>query len=187
VPFPTTTFPLFVGRKKTIGALDRAFALHREVVLAIQKDAAVDEPDFSDIYEIGVLAMLLELLRLPDDTMKVLVQAHRRVVIHRFVGEAGVFQAEFADISEGPIPEEPELIRDAVARFERYVAAHKIDMPQTWPALGEIRDPGRVADLIAARLALPVGGKQRLLATFDPVARLEKVVGLIDGEPGVAV
>jgi ATP-dependent Lon protease len=190
VPFPTATFPLFVGREKTIGALNRAFERHREVVLTIQKDAAVDEPGFDDVYEIGVLAMVLELLRLPDGTliegkphhgtMKALMQAHRRVLIRRFIGDAGAYQAEIADISEGPIPEAPELVRNAVERFETYAAVREISMPQTWPTLGQIRDPGRVADVIAARLVLPLSDKQRLLAIIDPMARLEKVAALVD-------
>jgi ATP-dependent Lon protease len=190
VPFPTATFPLFVGREKTIGALNRAFERHREVVLTIQKDAAIDEPGFDDVYEIGVLAMVLELVRLPDGTliegkphhgtMKALMQAHRRVLIRRFIGDAGAYRAEIADVSEGPIPEAPELVRNAVERFESCAAAREISMPQTWPALGQIRDPGRVADIIAARLILPLSDKQRLLATIDPVARLEKVAALVD-------
>jgi ATP-dependent Lon protease len=118
---------------------------------------------------------------LPDSTLKVLVQTHRRVLIRRFVGEAGAFQAEIADISQGPIPEAPEAIRSAVERFKAYAAVREINMPQTLPALDQIRDPGRVADVIAAHLVLPISDKQGLLATIDPVARLEKVAALMDG------
>jgi ATP-dependent Lon protease len=113
VPFPTATFPLFVGRPKTIAALEQALARHRDIVLVIQRKAAVDEPGFDDICDIGVLATVLELLRLPTGTLKVMVQAHRRVMIRGFVGDAGAYQAEIADISEGPIPEAPELVRNA--------------------------------------------------------------------------
>src|SRR5260370_40104197 len=95
-------------------ALNNAFERQREVVLAIQRDAGVDEPGFADVYEIGVLAQLLEVERLGDGTLKVLVQARRRVVIRRFVGETGGFQAEIADVSEGPNPDAPELIQDVV-------------------------------------------------------------------------
>jgi ATP-dependent Lon protease len=194
VPFPTMTFPLYVGREKTMHALDRAFEHHREVVLAVQREAAVDEPGFDDVYEVGVLARLLELERLPDGTifngrqlgngtMKVLARAHRRVVICRFIGETGAFQAEIADISEGPIPEAPELIQRAVERFESYAAARKIDVQQTRPPLNQIRDPGWVADVIASYMALPISEKQSLLATFDPVARLERVDALMNANP----
>jgi ATP-dependent Lon protease len=180
VPFPTTSFPLFVGREKTIQALDRAFERQREVVLAVQKRAGVDEPGFDDVYEVGVLARLLELQRLDDRTLKVLVQAHRRVTICRFIGETGAFQAEVADISEGPIPDAPFLIKQAVTRFESYAADRAIQLRQMWPPLDQIHDPGRVADIIASYLPLPIGDKQNLLATLDPVSRLEKVDALLN-------
>jgi ATP-dependent Lon protease len=98
--------------------------------------------------------------------------------IRRFVGETGAFQAEVADISEGPIPEAPELIRNAVKRFESYAAAREISIP--WPPLDQTRDPGRVADVIAAYVVLPIGDKQNLLATLDPVTRLKQVDALMD-------
>jgi ATP-dependent Lon protease len=204
VPFPTMTFPLFVAREKTKHALDQAFQSTREVVLVTQRDDAVEEPGSGDVYEVGVLAMLLELERLPDGTMfgnkrlegamKIDVQAHRRVVICRFMGEAGAFQAEIADVHEGPITDAPELISKAVDRFENYTAKRQASVPQaSSPApfthrlsaslmdIQQIRDPGRLADVISQHVALPVSEKQNLLATLDPVARLEKVVALMDG------
>jgi ATP-dependent Lon protease len=181
VPFPTTSFPLFVGREKTMQALDRAFERQREVVLAVQKHGGVDEPGFDDIYEVGVLARLLELQRLDGGRLKVLAQAHRRVVICRFIGGTGAFQAEIADISEGPIPDAPFLIKRAVTRFESYAAHREIRVPQILQPLDQIRDPGRVADIIASYLALPISDKQSLLATLDPVARLERVDALLAG------
>jgi ATP-dependent Lon protease len=180
VPFPTTTFPLFVGREKTIQALDRAFERQREVVLAVQKQAGVDEPGFDDVYEIGVLARLLELQPIDDGKLKVVAQAHRRVVICRFIGQAGAFQAEIADITEGPIPDAPFLIKRAVTRFESYAADRKIQVRQVWPPLDQTRDPGRVADIIAPYLPLPISEMQSLLATLDPVARLERVDALLN-------
>ncbi len=183
VPFPTMSVPLFVGREKTMRALDHAFEGHREVVLAVQREEAIDEPGFSDVYEVGVLARLLELERLDGGTLKVLVQAHRRVIIRRFHGEVGAFRAEIADISEGPIPDAPELILRAVERFESYAATRQIQMRQTWPPLQQTRDPGRVADIISSYMALPVRDKQSLLATIDPVARLERVDALLAGNP----
>ena len=111
VPFPTATYPLFVGREKTVHALNQAFERQREIVLAIQRDPAVDEPGFEDVYEIGILAQLLELEPLDDGTLKVLVQGRRRVAIRSFAGKTGAFQAEIADVSEGPIPDAPDLIQ----------------------------------------------------------------------------
>ncbi len=185
-PFPATHFPVFVGREKTKQALDLAFERQREIVLVLQKDPTIEEPGFDNVFEIGVLARLLELNLLPDGstvrgrpmpngTMKVLVQAYRRVVIRRFTGEAGAFQADIGNISEGPIPVVPELIQKAVEQFENYAAAHGTNMPQTWPALDQIRDPGRIADVISAHMTLPMHDKEMLLATLDSVARLEQV------------
>lgn len=184
VPFPAATYPLFVGRPKTMQALDHAFQRQREVVLAIQKQSGVDEPGADDVHAIGVLAQLLELEPLPDGTLKVLTQVHRRVLIRRFVGETGAFEAEVTALSEGPIPDAPELILRAVKRFERYAAARDIRIPGVWPLLEQTRDPGRVADIIAARLRLPMDDKQNLLTMLDPVARLKQVDAFMDfGRP----
>lgn len=184
VPFPTATYPLFVGRPKTMQALDQAFGRQREVVLVVQKDSAVDEPGFEDIHPIGVIAQLIELEPLPDGTLKVLTQVNRRVLIHRFVGETGAFQADVTDLGEGPIPDAPELILRAVKRFERYAAARDIRIPGVWPQLEQTRDPGRAADIIATRMRLPMIDKQGLLATIDPVARLKQVDAFMDfGRP----
>jgi ATP-dependent Lon protease len=183
VPFPTATYPLFVGREKTMQALNHAFDHQREVVLAIQRASGVDEPGFDDVYEIGILAQLLDLERLGDGTLKVLAQGRRRVVIRRFVGEAGAFQADVADVSEGPIPDALDLIQKAFKRFESYAAARDIRIPQILPPLDQTRDPGRVADVIATYVTLPISDKQSLLATLDPVARLERVNALLESNP----
>jgi len=180
VPFPMATYPLFVGREKTVQALNHAFERQREVVTAIQRDSAVDEPGFEDVYEIGLLAQLIELERLPDGTIKVLTQGLRRVTIRHFTMEAGAYQAEVADISEGPIPDAPDLIRKVVRRFEDYAAAREVRIPETFPQLDQTRDPGRVADIIAARIRMPIEDSYALLATLDPLARLERVETLVD-------
>jgi ATP-dependent Lon protease len=104
----------------------------------------------------------------------------RRVAIRRFVGESGTFQAEVVDVSEGPIPEAPELIQRVAKRFESYAAPREIRLSQIWPPLGQTRDPGRVADIISSHMTLPIGVKQSLLAMLDPVARLKRVDALMD-------
>jgi len=180
---PSTDFPMFAWREKTIRTLNHAFGHHREVVLAVQRQADVDEPGFEDIHEIGVLARLIQSDRQDDGTLRVFVEAHRRVVICRFLGEMGAFEAEISDLSEGPVPYAPDLILRAIALFERYAAAHQIQMRQTWPTLRQTRDPGRAADMIATYLALPIDEKQKLLATLDPVARLERVNALLESNP----
>ena len=179
VPFPAAIFPLFIGRVKTMQALDQAFERECEVVLAVQRDPGTDQPGFDDVYEIGVLAQLLELERLGDGTLKVQVQAKKRVAIRRFAGESGAFEAEVTDVSEGPIADVPDLVQQAVQHFKAYTAAHEIRIPQIWPLLDQIRDPGRVADMIATRMKLPLSEKQDLLVMVDPVARLTRVDALM--------
>jgi ATP-dependent Lon protease len=174
VPFPTGIYPIFVGRQKTIRALDQAFERQREVVIAIQRDAAVDEPQTGDFYEIGALGRLLEHQPIDDGTLKALVEVYRRVTIRHFTGEGDGYLADIADIREGPIPEAPELIQRAADRFEKYVAARDIKL-RPMPPLERMRDPGRVADIISAYVVASIRDKQDLLATLDPVARLEKV------------
>jgi len=180
VPFPTAVFPLFVGREKTMAALNQAFKSQREVVLAIQKDARVDEPGPQDVHEIGLLGQLIEHEQVEDGTLRVMVEARRRVAIHRFVGETGSYQADVEDAGEGPIGEAPELVQRTLKRFERYAAVHSIHMPKAWPTPDQVRDPGRIADVIAMYVALPITDKQSLLATLDPVARLQRVDALLD-------
>jgi ATP-dependent Lon protease len=178
VPFPSATFPLFVGREKTIHALDHAFQRQREVVLAVQKQAGVDEPGIDDVYNIGVLAGIFDMVPLDGGTMKVLTQAYRRVEIRRWFGETGAYLADIADINEGPILDAPELIQSAVARFKAYATAHGIHAVH--PLLDQLRDPGRVADIICTHVKLSIAEKQGLLATLDPVARLERVDALME-------
>jgi len=202
VPFPGATIPFFAGRARTLQALDLASRRQREVVIAIQKTSAMDEPGLADVYDIGVLAGVLDLIHLGDGTVKVLTQIYRRVAIRGFVGEASGYLADIENISAGPIPDAPDLIRAAIAHFTTYAERHTIRLPQAlqpW-LLGQvrepdlvadivvrqIRDPGRVADIIAAHIKLPIQDKQALLATLDPVARLEQVdaVLLADQEAG---
>jgi ATP-dependent Lon protease len=180
VPFPTQVFPLFIGREKTKAALDRAFKSRREIVVVIQKDARVDEPGPEDIHEIGLLAQLVEYEQVEEGTLKVVVEARRRLVIHRFVGDADSYQADVADVGEEPAGEATELVQRALKRFERYAAINDVRMPRSWPSSEQARDPGRIADVIAMHIAIPLGESQGLLATLDPVARLRRIDALLD-------
>ena len=183
VPFPAMmVVPLFIGRQKTMQALERAFERQREIVLVVQKDFATDDPTADDIHQIGGLATLLEVQRLPDDTMKALVQIDRRVAIRGFIGETGAYQAEIADINEGPIPDAPELVQRAVGRFKSYATGRDIRVT-TWPSLDGVGDPGKVADVICQHLPLPLRDKQSLFEILDPVARLERVDALMAAAP----
>jgi ATP-dependent Lon protease len=179
VPFPSATVPLFIGREKTVRALDQAFERQREVVLAVQKESTVDDPGLDDVHEIGVLAGVLDLIPMDNGTMKVITQSYRRIAIRKWFGETGASVAEIADLAEGPIPEAIELVRRTIDHFRTYAQMHEIDVASFWPLLVQVRDPGRIADMISPRLRAPLSEKKGLLAMLDPVARLEKVHALI--------
>lgn len=180
VPFPSATFPLFVGRENTVLALNHAFEGEREMVCAIQRDSGVDEPRFTDVYEVGVLVQLLELERLSDGSMRVLARALRRVAMHGFAAISNGYWSEASELPESPPADAPDLVRRAILRFEDYAAAHGLLMPDVWLFFDQTRDLGRIADTMAMRMKLPVKDKYELLATLDPVKRLEKIDGLLD-------
>jgi ATP-dependent Lon protease len=180
VPFPGATFPLFVGRENTVLALNHAFEGEREMVCAIQRDAAVDEPQFADLYEVGVLVQLVELERLQDGSIRVLSRVLRRVALRSFTALSSGYRSEASDLPEGTPVDSPELIRRAIQRFEDYAAAHGLLMPDIWLFFDQTRDVGRIADTMAMRMKLPIKDKYELLAMLDPVKRLEKIDGLLD-------
>ncbi|MCK1547106.1 LON peptidase substrate-binding domain-containing protein [Bradyrhizobium sp. 160] len=180
VPFPNETYPLFVGRERTIQALNQAFEGGREVVVAIQREAAVDEPGLADVYEIGILAQLLELEALRDGTLRVLTRGLRRVALRGFAVESVAYQAEVTAISEGATRDARDLIRRIYQRFQDYTAVHGILVPDIWLFFDSTRDPGQIADTVATRMKLPVSEKYELLATLDPMTRLERIEALLD-------
>ena len=179
VPFPIATYPIFVGRQKTVRALNLAFDRQREVVIAVQKDAAIDDPATDDFHEIGVLGRLIQLVPINDGMLKVLIEVYRRVAIRRFVGDSDGYLADIADLREGPIPEAPELIRQALTHFKDYAATRDLKLPHSWASLEQMSDPGRIADIICAHITASLAERQDLLATLDPVARLQKVDAMI--------
>lgn len=180
VPFPNATYPMFVGRESTLQALNQAFEGGREVVLAIQREAAVDDPRFSDVYEIGIVAQLLELEPLADGTFRVLTRGLRRVALRSFAVEGAAYRAEVADVNEGAVRDARDLIRRIYQRFQEYTVAHGILVPDIWLFFDQTRDPGQIADTIATRMRLPIRDKYQLLATLDPVKRLERIEALLD-------
>ena len=184
VPFPTAVFPLLIGREKTKTALDQAFKSRREVVLAIQKDSAVDEPGPQDVHEIGLLGRLVEHEQDEDGSLRVVVEGRRRVAIRRFATDVGSYQADIEDAGEGPVVEATELVQSTLKRFERYAAANDIRMPKGWPSPEQARDPGRIADVIAMNIAQWLKERQGLLATLDPVTRLQHIHDLL-GSPSI--
>jgi len=184
VPFPGAVFPLYIGRERSKAALDQAFKSGREVVLAIQREAAVDEPGPEDVDEIGLLARLVESEQMDDGSVKVTAEARRRVAIRCFAADAGSYQADIEDAGEPPVVEATELVESALQRFDRYIAANDFHMPKGWPPVEQARDPGQIADVIAMFLALGLKGGRDLLATLDPMARLRRVHDLL-GVPSI--
>ena len=185
VVFPHMVIPLFVGRDKSIRALDLAMEADKRILLVAQRSAETDDPIGKDLYETGTLAQVLQLLKLPDGTIKVLVEGVSRVVVDQ-VGESNGALAGRAQIVD-PIVDRDERELDAITRslmglFEQYVKTNRKLPPELMQTLSGIDEPGRLADTIAAHLGVRLSDKQKLLETHEIGARLEQLVGLVDGE-----
>ena len=187
VVFPHMIVPLFVGREKSVRALEEVMAEDRQILLASQIDPGVDEPDTDGIYRVGVLANVLQLLKLPDGTVKVLVEGKSRVKITGFLPNARYFEANAEALVETPGDEDTvkALLRSVGEEFERYAKIKKNIPEEALTAVAESREPEKLADLVSGHLGLEVGQKQELLETLDTGARLEKVFGLMQGEMSV--
>ena len=187
VVFPHMIVPLFVGREKSVRALEAVMEADRPILLAAQKDASVDEPDADGIFTTGVLANVLQLLKLPDGTVKVLVEGQSRVRIAGFVPNDDYFEASAASLieTEGDAASVAAMIRAVAEEFERYVKVRKNIPEEAVTSVAEARDPHRLADLVSGHLGIDVARKQELLETLDVAERLEKVYGLMQGEMSV--
>ena len=184
VVYPHMVIPLFVGREKSVVALDAAMSESKEILLVAQKHADVDEPEAEDLYEVGTVATILQLLKLPDGTVKVLVEGGERARITELeVGDcfSGV-PATLADESAQDEREMDVLSRSVVSRFEQYVKLNKKIPPEILTSLSGIDSPSRLADTVAAHMTLKLPERQKILELADPRPRLEHVLGLIDGE-----
>ena len=184
VVYPHMVIPLFVGREKSVTALDKAMSAGKEILLVAQTKADVDDPGKEDVYEIGTIATILQLLKLPDGTVKVLVEGGQLARITEFV-DAGEYFA--GDAVEFPTPDDDSrevevLTRSLLAQFEQYVKLNKKIPPEILTSLAGIDQPGRLADTVAAHMALKLAEKQVVLEIHNVQARLEHVLGLIDGE-----
>jgi ATP-dependent Lon protease len=184
VVYPHMVIPLFVGRDKSIVALDKAMAAGKRILLVAQKAADLDNPQPADLYEVGTLATILQLLKLPDGTVKVLVEGAERALVDRInVGDH--FSAEITLLSEEDRHDEREidvLVRSIIAQFEQYVKLNKKVPPEILTSLSGIDEPGRLADTVAAHMVLKLSEKQRILEVQDVKSRLEQVLGIIEGE-----
>lgn len=185
VVFPHMVIPLFVGRDKSIRALDIAMEADKRILLVAQKSAETDDPGDEDLYQIGTLATVLQLLKLPDGTIKVLVEGTERVRLRDIRENDGALAGSGVAIEpvEGREPREVEAIaRSLMSLFEQYVKTNRKLPPELLQTLAGIDEPGRLADTIAAHLGVRLADKQRLLEATDTADRLELLVGFVDGE-----
>ena len=184
VVYPQMVIPLFVGREKSVIAMDQAMSADKEVLLVAQTRFDVDDPGKDDLYEVGTVATILQLLKLPDGTVKVLVEGGRRArLVGMEIGE--FFSSEYELLTEDDTCDEKEmdvLSRSVISRFEQYVKLNKKIPPEILTSLAGIDQPGRLADTVAAHMALKLVDKQKVLEIYDVRARLEHVHCLIEGE-----
>ena len=187
VVFPHMIVPLFVGREKSVRALEEVMQDDKQILLSSQVDPGQDDPDQEGIYKTGVLANVLQLLKLPDGTVKVLVEGRARVKITDFVPNERFFEASCSYLSEtdGDPAEIEALVRNVSAEFERYAKIKKNIPEEAMSAVGEATESAKLADLVAGHLGIEVDQKQGLLETLSVSERLEKVFGMMQGEMSV--
>ncbi|MCE8536460.1 endopeptidase La [Ruegeria pomeroyi] len=187
VVFPHMIVPLFVGREKSVRALEEVMQEDKQILLSSQIDPGIDDPDSDGIYRTGVLANVLQLLKLPDGTVKVLVEGQARVKITAFLENDVFFEARAEYLTEipGDVTTTQALIRTVGDEFERYAKVRKNIPEEALAAVGETTEPAKLADLVAGHLGIEVGQKQDLLETLSVSERLEKVYGLMQGEMSV--
>lgn len=185
VVFPHMVIPLFVGRDKSMRALEKAMEADKRILLVAQKSAETDDPTATDLYTVGTLAQVLQLLKLPDGTIKVLVEGLSRVTVDKVVELDGALQGQGIEVeaSDAREPRELEAIaRSLMSLFEQYVKTNRKLPPELLQTLAGIDEPGRLADTIAAHIGVRLADKQRLLEITEIGERLELLVGLVDGE-----
>ncbi|WP_226019608.1 endopeptidase La [Novosphingobium sp. FKTRR1] len=191
VVFPGMVVPLFVGREKSVAALESAMAGSKDIFLLAQLDPGCDDPDRDDLYDTGVVASVLQLLKLPDGTVRVLVEGHRRATLNNLRTET-VNGTDLLVAAVDPVEDEPvasaevsAMMRSVVDQFTEYAKLSK-KMPQdAGTTLGDIEEAGKLADAVASNLAAKVADKQALLSEIDALKRLEMVLSFMEGELGV--
>jgi len=184
VVFPHMVIPLFVGRKKSIKALERSMEIGKHILLVAQKEAADDDPGPADIYRVGPVASILQLLKLPDGTVKVLVEGEKRFRVTGYEQKEEYFSASVEPVEDEPMDErEAEvLIRTVMNEFDQYVKLNNKIPPEILTSLSGIEDGGRLADTIAAHLSLKIEDKQRILEMAGIRERLEHILGVMESE-----
>ncbi|MES2907078.1 MAG: endopeptidase La [Pseudomonadota bacterium] len=187
VVFPHMIVPLFVGREKSIRALEEVMRTDGQIFLATQKSASQDEPDGNDIYETGTLAQILQLLKLPDGTVKVLVEGRTRAKASKYTDRDSFYEAEAVAVDDelGDKVEIEALMRSVVSEFENYVKLNKKISAEVVATVAHTSDASKLADTVASNLSIKIADKQNLLETFSVQKRLEAVLGVMEGEISV--
>ncbi len=188
VVFPHMIVPLFVGREKSVLALEETMKNDKHILLVTQKDAAVDEPGPDDIFRVGTIGSVLQLLKLPDGAVKVLVEGQGRAEVVAYTERDEFFETAARDIPEGAEGDPKEmsaLVRSVASHFESYVKLNKKIPPEVIATVGQIEDPSKLADTVAAHLSLKIAQKQELLETIPVFERLERVYAYMEGEMDV--
>lgn len=187
VVFPHMIVPLFVGREKSVAALERAMAADKQIFLVAQLDPANDDPDRDDLYDLGVLATVLQLLKLPDGTVRVLVEGKQRATLDTLSRDGEHLNASVTLTEEPEVTgvEAKALMRSVVEQFENYAKLNRKLPAETAVQLADIDDASRLADAVAANITIKVADKQSLLVELDPAKRLEMVFAFMEGELGV--
>ncbi|WP_324610523.1 MULTISPECIES: endopeptidase La [Legionella] len=186
VVYPHMVIPLFVGREKSIKALEASMVDNKQIFLVAQRKSSNDDPGVNDVYTVGTVSSVLQLLKLPDGTVKVLVEGEQRARVSSYTLEQGFLEANLEPIEEtNEALKEQEieiLMRSLMSQFEQYIKLNKKIPPEVLSSLASIEEPGRLADTIAAHLSLKVDDKQELLETIDIGTRLERLMAAIEGE-----
>jgi len=187
VVFPHMIVPLFVGRDKSVRALEEVMSKDKQILLVAQKDASEDDPSTKDVFDIGTVASVLQLLKLPDGTVKVLVEGFNRAEIEEFTREEDYFAARAVLLAgdDGDPAELEALSRSVVTQFEQYVKLNKKIPAEVLATVSQIDSPSKLADTVASHLALKIGDKQELLASVSVMDRLERIFGFMESEIGV--
>ena len=181
VVFPHMIVPLFVGREKSIRALEEVMGSDKQIMLATQINAGDDDPASDSIYEIGTVANVLQLLKLPDGTVKVLIEGRARAKIESYTGREEFYEATahvLAEPDEDPVEIEA-LSRSVVSEFENYVKLNKKISPEVVGAASQIEDYSKLADTVASHLSIKITEKQEMLETVSVKTRLEKALGFM--------
>lgn len=187
VVFPHMIVPLFVGREKSVRALEDVMKEDRQILLVAQKNAAQDDPSSEDIFTVGTVSTVLQLLKLPDGTVKVLVEGGKRARILRFTDRPAFFEAEVQVIEDRPADRQEleALARSVVSQFEQYIKLNKKIPPEVLVSINQIEDPSKLADTVASHLALKIADKQELLEIESVIERLERIYSHMESEIGV--